>query len=229
VAAAIALISVSAGSLLNHVAHLPARGRAGVILAADGLSPVALPTFLGTDWIGRRTEVTEVEKELLPPDTGFSRKTYVSLADPTKQAFVSIVLRGRDPTSIHRPELCLVGQGWTIIGSVHHRFGYPGQADGFPATVLKVEKEVVTPGGRVKVPQLVAYYFVGRDVVVASNWDRIIKDAWNRVSRGRADRWAYVLVQTGDSDGDDAALKRIQLVLDYTLPTFQPPLSRERD
>jgi exosortase len=223
-AAAVAAGSALAASVLVHVSHLPARGRAGIALAADGLGPAELPTFIGADWIGRRTEVTAVERELLPPDTGFSRKTYVSLADPATQAFVSIVLSGRDRTSIHRPELCLVGQGWTILGSYGHTFDYPGHSSGFPATVLRVEKEVVTPKGSVKVPQIVAYYFVGGDVVVASHWERIARDAWNRVLRGRADRWAYVLVQTGASDGDGAALARIQLILNSTLPAFQPPM-----
>jgi exosortase len=214
------LVAIAA-LVLVHVSHLPSRGRAGITLAADGVAPIDLPTFIGTDWIGRRTEVSEVEKELLPPDTGFSRKTYVSLADPGQQAFVSIVLSGRDRTSIHRPELCLVGQGWTILGSFNHRFSYPGRGIEFPATVLRVQKEVMTPNGRQKVPQLVAYYFVAGDFIVATHWERIVRDAWNRVLHGRADRWAYVLIQTGSSDGEALALARIQTVLDGTLPVFQ--------
>jgi exosortase len=208
---------------LAHVAALPARGRAGIALSPDGLAPVELPAFLGSDWIGRRTDVSEVERELLPPDTGFSRRTYVLIADPSEQVFLSIVLSGHDRTSIHRPELCLVGQGWTIRDSFTHRFGYPGDGRGFPSTVLRVEKEIATRKGSVMIPQLVAYYFVGDDTVVASHWDRIATDAWNRVAHGRADRWAYVLIQTGASDGEDAALRRIQTVLDGTLKVFQKP------
>jgi exosortase len=217
-AAGAILAAVCVGAVLNHVAHSPSRGQLGIALRADGLSPVELPTFLGSNWIGRDAEVTDVERRILPADTGYSRKTYVSLADPRNGVFLSIVLSGRDRTSIHRPELCLVGQGWTIRDSYVHRFG---RGDGFPARVLRVEKAVAAPGGRVVVPQLVAYYFVGGDVVVADHWERIARDAWNRVIHGRADRWAYVLLQTGDSDGDAAALARIQEVLDATLPAFQ--------
>jgi hypothetical protein len=79
----------------------------------------------------------------------------------------------------------------------------------------------MTPKGRVKVPQLFAYYFVGSGTVVATHWQRIAMDAWNRVVHGRSDRWAYVVVQTGDSDGEAAALGRIQTILDGTLPVFQ--------
>ncbi len=213
--------SALAAAVLVHVAGLPPSGRSGIVLARDGLNPVELPTFLGNDWIGRRSEVTDFERQVLPADTGFSRKIYVSLADPSKQAFLSIVLSGRDRTSIHRPEYCLVGQGWTIQGSFAHRFAYPGKPGGFPATVLRVEKEVMAPGGPLVVPQLFAYYFVGGEVVVSTHWERIARDAADRVLHGTSDRWAYVVVQTGDSDGEAAALERIQTILDKTLPAFQ--------
>jgi EpsI family protein len=220
-AACTALAAALTALFLVHVSEQPARGRVGVALEPDGLGPVELPSFIGTDWIGRRTEVTAVERQVLPADTGFSRKIYISVADPSVQVFLSIVLSGRDRTSIHRPELCLVGQGWTIRGSFAHEFEFPGHGSGFPATVLRVEKEVLTEQGRRVVPQLVAYYFVGGDVVVATHWDRIMRDAWNRVAHGRADRWAYVLIQTGEPEGEDEALKRIQAILDGTVPMFQ--------
>ncbi|HZZ21055.1 MAG TPA: exosortase/archaeosortase family protein, partial [Opitutaceae bacterium] len=144
-AAAVVVTSVLVACLLVHVSAMASSGKSGIALEADGMNPVALPTFVGEDWIGRRTEISAVEREVLPPDTGYSRKTYVSLADPTKQVFLSIVLSGRDRTSIHRPEVCLVGQGWTIGGSFQHSFAFPGKTSRFPATVLRVEKEVLTP------------------------------------------------------------------------------------
>jgi exosortase len=220
-AAGLALLSILTAVALVHVARLPPSVRSGIILSADGRDPVDLPTFLGADWIGRTSEVTEVERQVLPPDTGFSRKVYVSLADPSKQVFLSVVLSGRDRTSIHRPEYCLVGQGWTICGSFTHRFEFPGAKGDFPATVLRVEKAVMTPKGKTAVPQLFAYYFVGADVVVATHWERLARDAANRVLHGTSDRWAYVAVQTGDSDGEAAALQRMQAILDATLPVFQ--------
>jgi len=217
----VVLCAAVVASFLSHVEGLPARGRVGIALSPNGLAPAELPTFLGTDWIGRTTEVSAFERQLLPADTGFSRKTYVSIADRRIQVFLSIVLSGHDRTSIHRPELCLVGQGWTIRSAYVHRFSYPGRADSIPATILRVEKKVSVQGREVTVPQLVAYYFVGGDVIVASHWNRIVLDAWNRVVHGRADRWAYVLIQTNDNKGDADALGRVQTVLDQTLPAFQ--------
>jgi EpsI family protein len=214
---------------LHRLAQMPPRGQVGVVLGADGLNPVELPAFLGTDWIGQRAEVSAVEREILPPDTGFSRKNYAFVADRTKDVFLSIVLSGRDRTSIHRPELCLVGQGWTIDDAASQAFRFPaGSADSgreFPATVLRVRREVPTARGRMVVPQLVAYWFVAGDTVVPSHWRRFMHDAWNRVARARADRWAYVLMQTDARDGEAAALARMQAVLEGTLPVFQKPFA----
>ncbi len=219
----ILVLSLAEMLFLGKIAASPARGEVGIVLADGGTDPVDLPAFLGTEWIGRRTAVTAIEREILPPDTGFSRKLYVDLSNPSRQVLLSIVLSGRDRTSIHRPELCLVGQGWTVTGTFSHRFRHPEPGAGFiPATLLRVQREVQTRSGRSIVPQLVAYWFVGGQTTVASHLERVLQDSWNRVSRGRADRWAYVLMQTDAGDGEAAALARMQAVLDGTLPVFAP-------
>ena len=64
-----------------------------------------------------------------------------------------------------------------------------------------------------------AYWFVGRDRVVAGYGQRMWYDALARLG-GRAYRWAYVLAQTDARDGETAALARIQSVLDATWPAL---------
>jgi hypothetical protein len=224
-AACVVVASAADAAFLARVEHRAPSGRSGVVLSADGTNPVALPTFAGADWMGRAAEVTAVERDILPADTGFSRKNYFSLTDPRGQVFVSIVLSGRDRTSIHRPELCLVGQGWTLEGSFVHSFADP-RGPVFPSTVLRVRREVATGAGQVQVPELVAYWFVGGDTVVATHLQRVFRDAFLRVAHGRADRWAYVLLQTGAADGEGAALGRMQTILTEILPSFQRPLPR---
>jgi exosortase len=124
--------------------------RVGINLAADGVNPVALPVYLGVNWEGQPVDVTPIEREVLPPDTGFSRKSYVSLHNLNDRVFLSIVLSGRDRTSIHRPEICLVGQGWTITGRARHEFSWPSFApfDGFDK--LTAGKLRVTEGTSAK-------------------------------------------------------------------------------
>ncbi|HEY0944991.1 MAG TPA: exosortase/archaeosortase family protein [Opitutaceae bacterium] len=201
---------------------------AGVRLAADGVHPVALPGFIATDWIGQRLDVTEVERAILPPDTGYSRRSYVSTHDPRERVMVSVVLSGRDRTSIHRPELCVVGEGWSIAGRSRHRFRHPRGGE-VPATILHLQHEGRDATGRRVVRSAVfAYWFVGRDTVVATHLERLWRTACERVGHMRADRWAYVVAQTVQLAGEDetAALARLQTVLNGTLPAFQPAPGR---
>jgi EpsI family protein len=205
---------------LAHISSSLNGGAAGIRLNVDGADPMDLPAFVGTEWIGRRTEVSATERAILPPDTGFSRRTYVSVQDRSRAVFLSIVLSGRDRTSIHRPELCLVAQGWTITSVSAHSFTWPnGTKAPVPATILRTT--LIEPVSNRVIQALVAYWFVSADAIVATHWQRFLHDAWNRVRHGRADRWAYVLVQADAQDGEAAALGRIQSVLDGTLPVFQ--------
>lgn len=204
---------------LAQISSSRERGAAGVRLSANGADPIELPAFLGTEWIGRRTDVSEVERAILPADTGFSRRTYVSVQDRSHAVFLSIVLSGRDRTSIHRPEICLVGQGWTITSTTGHEFAWSDRAGSrLPVTMLRTS--LIDPESQRKVQALMAYCFVSADAVVASHWQRFVRDAWNRVRHGRVDRWAYVLVQADAQDGEAAAFERMQTVLDETLPVF---------
>jgi EpsI family protein len=196
--------------LLSRVAAMPAGAASGVRLSADGVNPVELPAFLGTEWIGRRTEITAVEREVLPADTGFARRNYVNVQS-AQAVFFSVVLSGRDRTSIHRPELCLIGQGWSIRDRSRRALRWAGGSGAVvPATVLRTEQAMRE--GRT-MPALTAYWFVSSEGAVATHWERLLRDAWSRVRHGRADRWAYVLMQTDGTEGDAAALARMEAVL----------------
>ena len=217
-AAVVGLATVGTVGFLARVEQWAVRAQAGIALADDGINPAPLPTFLGTDWIGRETAVTDIERETLPPDTGYARKLYVSVADRRQQVFVSIVLSGQDRTSIHRPEICLVGQGWSIERTGRTTFGE------VPAALLQLEREVTQgSGSRATVPALFAYWFVGRDRIVATTAERLWFTALNRL-RLRPDRWAYVVTQTvvldGESESD--ARTRMNAVVSQLLPHLVP-------
>ena len=222
----VALVAVGVALVALRLDRIQLNPRVGIKLAADGINPVTLPVYLGTAWEGQDAEVTPVEREILPPDTGFSRKNYVSLHNLNQRVFLSIVLSGRDRTSIHRPEICLVGQGWTIRDRLGHTFTFPtGGAAGVPATVLRIDHEFTNPRGqKVRMPALFAYWFVGADKIVASNTERVLYSSWDRLRHLQAHRWAYVVVQTLAPDGEAAAFARMQAVLDGTLPVFQEPV-----
>jgi exosortase len=198
---------------------------AGLRLTDDDVSPVDLPACIGTEWIGRRVAVSQMERDVLPLDTGYSRRNYVSVDDLKRQVFVSLVLSGRDRTSIHRPELCLVGQGWTIANWFKHEFSAGGET--VPMTVLRVTHAAVdAQGRRVQVGALFAYCFVGGDNVEPTHFGMQWSDMIDRLRHFRADRWAYVVVQSVVSDADEAAtLTRMQEIVSGVWPTIRscPP------
>jgi EpsI family protein len=215
VVVAAALVGVAAVRLDAR----PAQAVAGVQLQADGVSPVKLPESVGTEWFGRSVDVSDVERAVLPADTGYSRRNYVSLADLRRQVFVSVVLSGRDRTSVHRPELCLIGQGWSITGRAGHEFAAGG--DSVPVTLLTVEHAMA--GGQAgNVRSLLAYWFVGGEAVEPTHLGMQAHDAYDRLRHLRADRWAYVVVQTVIVEGDEAgALARMQEVLAGVWPEIR--------
>ncbi len=219
----VALAVVGTVGLVTRVESWEVRAVAGIPLAEDGLNPAPLPVFLGTDWIGRETEVTAVEREMLPPDTGYSRRLYVAIEDRNQQVLISIVLSGQDRTSIHRPEICLVGQGWTIGAREEARFE-GAQDTAVPAALLHLQREVPRRDGTLtQVPALFAYWFVGQDRVTTTTAERLWHTALNRL-RLRPDRWAYVVAQTvqlsGESEADARA--RMNEVVGQLLPRLVP-------
>lgn len=229
-AAVVGVVSVGVVIATVKLDGIQVSPRTGIRVAADGVNPVTLPDFIGLDWMAQAADIAPVEREVLPPDTGFSRKTYVSLLDRRVQVFLSIVLSGRDRTSIHRPEICLVGQGWTITGRKQHAFRRPDDPKArVPATILRIEREVTTTRGeKIKVPAVFAYWFVGADKIVGTNTERVVLTSFDRLRYLQAHRWAYVVAQTLAPDGEEAGLARIQAVLDGTLPAFQETLPAGR-
>lgn len=224
---------------------------AGLRLAEDGINPVALPTragerqsIVGTRFWGRELEVSRIEREVLPADTGFAKMLYedrdsqfLRRGEPTDIA-VSIVLSGRDRTSIHRPELCLPGQGHNIVKSSIVELPVPSfQGGKLRATVLDLGEQVIDVGGgrRLHVPAIYVYWFVSPDYVVPTTEERRIL-GWLERLQLRINRWAYVALFTHAAyfpSADpveqaerkrlarEAALARVSDLVAATLPSFQ--------
>lgn len=228
-AAVVGLAAVGTVNFLVRVDAWAVRAEAGIRLAPDGMNPAELPTFVGTEWIGRETEVTQVERETLPADTGYSRRLYVSVNDRREQVLISIVLSGQDRTSIHRPEICLVGQGWSIGTREEAEFS-DALGHVVPAALLRLQREVTRrDGARVEVPALFAYWFVGRDRVATTTAERLWYTALNRL-RLRPDRWAYVVARTVQLDGESEAdaRARMEAVVEQLLPQLVPAADEQQ-
>ncbi len=228
---ALLLSSLFTAMLTRRIDSITHNGKCGIALAVNEVDPVPFPSMLNIDWAGREYPVSKVEKDNLPPDTGFSRKSYVNLLHPEQEVKISIVLSGKDRSSIHRPELCLVGQGWTIKDNFAHNFSVPEMKGGLlPTTVLRVEHSLTNVDDtEVLIPVLFAYWFVGADTVVPTHGERLFQMARERLFGFNVNRWAYVFAQTICPDGEDAGLERLQEVIALTLDQFQEVGFSEKD
>jgi exosortase len=208
----------------KHADSISVNYHSGLVLSEDQINPVELPSLLGIEWGGKNIEVSPTEKESLPPDTGYSKKLYTRLSHPQKEAvYLSIILSGKDRTSIHKPEICLLGQGWTHTKKTIHTFNIPAMKNGkLQATVLELKREKKNDDGTlIEIKALYAYWFVGSKTVVPTHWQRMINLAIDRLLHARSDRWAYISLLTVIPDGEKAGLARLEEIIQYTLPKFQ--------
>ena len=75
------------------------------------LLPENVPGYTSV-WV----QEAEVVTNKLPPDTSFGQRVYTS-EDNKFRVQANVVLMGADRTSIHKPEYCLVGQGFQFDSS----------------------------------------------------------------------------------------------------------------
>jgi len=155
---------------------------------------MSLPVRIG-DWFGERQPVTDIERGGLPEDTEFERKRYFNAAG--EEIFCSIVMAGKDTRSIHRPEICLPAQGWSVVDS---RYEDVPLADGSPRPLrvraLKAYHAPYPGGGNSGRERLNYYWFVGKGRVTASHLERVMWNLYDRLVHSVNHRWAYITVVT---------------------------------
>ncbi len=151
--------------------------------------PLAVPGYTGYP-----EPISEAELTQLPKDTEFARKKYLS---PEGQTIVaSIILSGSDRRSIHRPELCLPGQGWTIRGGAVEPVSLASGRT-LDVMALDLSRPLQNDAGqRRTLESLYLYWFIGADKVTPHHWQRIFLTSWDLAFRNVAHRWAYVIVHT---------------------------------
>lgn len=139
------------------------------------------------------------ERRVLPADTVILKKHYQHPAGEGITA--SIVLSGADRSSIHRPQLCLTGQGQDIIREWTHEVPMEGR-DPLTVMVLDMVREGRdAEGNRVVNDFYYAYWFVGKGRETHSHIERMIWMGYDRIIHNVAHRWAYISV-SGARDGD---------------------------
>ena len=175
-----------------------------------------LPTLVGEYW-GTSEPVSPSELALLPADTEFEKKIYQDLSGNSLTA--QIVLSGGEKRSIHRPEVCLPGQGWSVQSANVVPITL---ANGRTLDVMKLtltRQIEVAPGERRTLKSYFLYWFVGKDTTTPYHWVRLAKTNWDMVTKKIQHRWAYVIVTAPVLEGFKPGAKSDQQTLD-TLKDF---------
>lgn len=153
-----------------------------------------LPEQAGS-YRARKIDADAVEKKNLPSDTEFAKAVYFTdSSTPDQRDVISceIVLSGAERRSIHRPEVCLVGQGWSILNSATRLIDM-GAGRELSVRDLYIERNQPIADGKTKPLRAHYYYwFVGADVTTPSHATRIWLTLRDNLVRGVNHRWAYV-------------------------------------
>jgi len=147
--------------------------------------------------------MTLSEKEILPADTTLLRKQYTNPSG--KRVYVTIVLSGKERVSIHRPQVCLVGQGNEIAHTEDLEVPLEGRKP-LDVVALELLRRVRNSEGtqQLETAFYYAYWFVGKGRETSSHTQRMIWMATDRIFHSVAHRWAYIAVSgTRQKDSDD--------------------------
>ena len=205
--------------------------QAGVILA--------LPTNI-MNYTGQPGEPDPVEKERLPSDTEFAKMTYFTPTNDAAQrdlVHCSIVLSGAERKSIHRPEVCLQGQGWSLESSQVREIDM-GRGHKLAVQDLCIEKKIHLPSSQEerRVRAHYVYWFVGKDVSTPSHVERIWLTLWDNITRNVNHRWAYPSFMALVTDNftpaeigerkrnDEETVAMIEKLIQKLAPQFQKDL-----
>ncbi|OYW31638.1 MAG: hypothetical protein B7Z47_00490 [Chthoniobacter sp. 12-60-6] len=205
-------------------------GEAGVL--------AELPRVAG-DFVGESEQPSDRERELLPGDTIIVKREYRTPGRPVETrdlAHVTLVIAGNDTRSIHRPEVCLDGQGWTITSSTVREVKMISGAV-LRVRDLAIERQLLqADGSKLPLRAHYVYWFVGNDISTPNNLDRQLLSMRDSVLLNVNHRWAYPSVmarvtdnlaplQSGERHRNDAETVEMILSLIRSLaPRFQKDL-----
>ena len=193
----------------------------------DSALDIQIPSRLGI-WRTESLPVSKKELSILADDTQFSKAncaairmeeySYSQQAAPYDYATISIVLSGHDlANSIHRPERCMAAQGHHNLVVTASDLELPNDQT-LPIKRITSRRDLSSnpdnPDDALPVSYLTYYFFVGHDQLTADHMDRTFIDIKDRLTKGEAQRWAYVLATIAYSDSEDRQIGSL-------LPTFE--------
>jgi hypothetical protein len=161
------------------------------------------------------------ETRVLPADTLLLKKLYTN--PEGIKLTVSAVITGKEQGSIHRPQMCLTGQGYEIVSE--KKMAVPiTEKKNLGMEVLSIVKRYHRPDGTVvEQPGVFAYWFAGKGRDTSSHVLRVFYTMVDRIVFNRASRWAYIAVADLTGSGSDAHVQQIREFVRLLYPLMAKP------
>jgi Protein of unknown function (DUF3485) len=186
-----------------------------------GTNAVDLPERV-LNFSSKELRQAKVVTDWLPPDTTYGQRLYES--PDGFWILVNAVLMGSDRTSIHKPEYCLQGQGFTVksVEQVEVPIRLP-HAYGLPVQKWTVHRDVVLENRTTaRQSALYVFWFVADQQLTAQHNERMWWMARDMVIKGTLQRWAYISCFAVCAPGEeDATYARMQAWISEAVPRFQ--------
>ena len=183
---------------------------------------VLLPEIV-LDYTSELLPQSEVVTNVLPKDTSYGQRRYTGADKSTVQA--NVVLMGEDRTSLHKPQFCLTGAGWTInkteVDTIH--IEKPALYD-LKVIKLTVSGTFTQEGRQISAGGIYIYWYVADGLLSAdpTGADRMWSMARGLVTRGELQRWAYVTFFEACEPGRETETsERLKKLVAAAVPEFQ--------
>lgn len=201
--------------------------KSGIVMELPSIVDVMMPDRSSAQFYGSKEGISEGELGTLPSDTQLLRKQYDSIR--THESIVcTLLLSGAEQRSIHRAEVCLPGQGWTVADQENLPVPLASGHD-FVVRKLTIQRDTVSQNGEHHMMHaFYMYWFVGENLTTPSQFTRVFLSSWDRIFHNRAHRWAYIMVMSPISDsirpGGQNAVQTQAMMSNFirqVVPSFQ--------
>ena len=196
------------GSLLPKAKRTWAQIGAGIAMAGAGvglcaattvqlvLSPPGVVRTLPLqfkDYQGMEQGMTLQEKKVLAEGVKIARNAY--LGPGGRQILVTLITSGQGKRELHRPEVCLPGQGWNMAESTPITLKLSDGRE-ITATLLRLFSDrEIQPGVTKRVRAMNIYWYVGSDGTTSPDYyDHIRLSYMDAIFRNINHRWSMASV-----------------------------------
>ena len=220
------LMAATAGALTRLKANLK--------LGKPGIKAVSVPGQVAMkldlpervlDFTSTNVPESEVELGYFPKDTSFVERLYTSPDDPYGIS-ATIILMGADRTSIHRPEYCLAGQGFSCDDKEVVNIPVAGPPPyQLPVSKWKVSRVVQQLDGQsAKISGVYVFWFVAdteQTTGIVQFQSYLVRDL---LLKGVLQRWAYISYFAPCLPGqEETTFAHMKKLIAASVPEFQLP------